>query len=206
MTSANEPAYDTPTALAEACASWQGGRDIGSSLLRGAARVLSGERHYFSSDYIAGYEESARINPVALGHARTLLGAINASEPRTAGEWCSELNLRATGFAGRGLERKPNEDDQIAGHLEAGHITMPLWGVSLDSSIARSFGSNDLRWIFQIVGAFPAVPAWSHSGIKEEEQELICGGKYRVVDQSPDCDATTVTLSYEGPIAFPNEL
>ena len=37
-------------------------------------------------------------------------------------------------------------------------------------------------FIFEIAGAFPAVAAWVHSGVLPEEQELICGGEYTVVD------------------------
>jgi hypothetical protein len=50
-------------ALTEACTLWQGGRDVGSSPVRGAARVLSGVRHYFHADFITAYNQQARTTP-----------------------------------------------------------------------------------------------------------------------------------------------
>jgi hypothetical protein len=185
--------------LAEACASWQGGRDIGSSLLRGAARVLTGIPHYFTADFITGYEEKARSTPAALDEAGVLLRALALAPHRTADEWCTDAGLPHTGFAGRGLEQNPTKDHQIAAALASGHITMPLWGLSLSPAVAVSFGSNDLRWIFEIVGPFPAIAAWQHSGIKEDEQELICGGRYSVQSLANENQFTRAQLIYDGP-------
>ena len=55
--------------------------------------------------------------------------------------------------------------------------------------------------IIAIAGAFPAVAAWVHSGHLPEEQELICGGEYTVVDTVVgEMGVTTVRLEYLRPI------
>ncbi|WP_448638651.1 hypothetical protein [Geodermatophilus sp. URMC 63] len=59
---------------------WQGGRDSGSSRLRGAARVLSGVRDYFSAPFIRAQEEAARASVGELQAAVTLLRAVNAAD------------------------------------------------------------------------------------------------------------------------------
>lgn len=185
--------------LAEACATWQGGRDFGSSLLRAAARVLVDRPHYFRAAFITDLERTARSNPTALGQAATLLRAVNASRPLTADQWSTEVGLPTTGFAGRGLAPKLAEDDQIRTALKEGRITMPLWGVSLDVDVARSYGGDEApRWIFEIVGEFRAVPAWTHSGVKDDERELICGGQYDVLSMADEGPTTRVRLEYVG--------
>ena len=72
---------------------------------------------------------------------------------------------------------------------------MPLWGVSLSPDIAAGFGT---RFLFELVGDFPAVPAWKHSGIKDEEQELVTGGRYRVLSQEERDGTTHVRLQWFG--------
>ncbi len=165
--------------LAAACTSWQSGRDGGSTLLRAAARALTGIPHYFTAAFITEKEEEARGNPAALQRAATLLHAIADAPLLTADQWAERHGVDPANFAGRGLGRKQTEDEQIARQLRGGVIDMPLWGVSLDPAVAQRFGTSDSRWIFQIEGPFPAVAAWSASGIKPEERELICGGRYR---------------------------
>ncbi|MCR2784140.1 MULTISPECIES: hypothetical protein [unclassified Microbacterium] len=54
---------------------------------------------------------------------------------------------------------------------------MPLWGLSLDREVAKSFGN---AFLFEVVGPFPAIPAWAESGIKGDERELIAGGRYSI--------------------------
>ena len=58
--------------------------------------------------------------------------------------------------------------------------------------------------MFEILGAFHAIPAWKHSGEKADEEELICGGEYQVEDLTYEADeygrTTTVKLSYLQPI------
>lgn len=66
---------------------------------------------------------------------------------------------------------------------------MPLWGVSLSPNVASSFGD---RFTFEIVGAFPAIVATHHSGIKQDEVELITGGEY-VVDSCTEGEEGGVT-------------
>jgi hypothetical protein len=180
--------------LADACALWQGGRDVGSSLVRGAARALTGIDHYFRADFIAGQERSARAKPDALRAAIALLRGVNAAERRDANGWYEVAGLSGPGFIGRGIESKP-QDDQIVKQLKYGHLTMPLWGVSLSREVAEGFGT---RFLFEIVGSFPAVPAWLASGIKDEEQELITGGKYRVLSMREDGGTSHVRLQWIG--------
>jgi hypothetical protein len=170
------------------------GRDVGSSLVRGAARALTGIDHYFKADFIAGQERSARAKPDALRAAIALLRGVNAAERRDANGWYEVAGLSGPGFIGRGIESKP-QDDQIVKQLEYGHLTMPLWGVSLSREVAEGFGT---RFLFEIVGAFPAVPAWLASGIKDEEQELITGGKYRVLSMREDGGTSHVRLQWIG--------
>src|SRR4051812_29459876 len=62
---ADQPAVPDD-ALAEACRLWQGGQNVGSSPIRGAARVLSGVRHYFRADFITEYDRQARTTPEVL--------------------------------------------------------------------------------------------------------------------------------------------
>ena len=169
--------------LAAACAMWQSGRDGGSSRLRGAARVLTGIPHYFSADFITSHEEAALNQPDARRHARTLLHAVTASAARTPAEWKVALHVPRPTFAGRGLAEKPAEDPQIAEALASGQLTMPLWGVSLDEDVARSFGVVDgrgPRWLFVLDGPVHGVAAWTHSGVEELQYELITGGSYAV--------------------------
>jgi hypothetical protein len=180
--------------LADACGLWQGGRDVGSSLVRGAARALSGIDHYFSAHFIARQERAARANPDALGAAIALLRGVNAAEHRDADRWYEVAGLSGPGFIGRGIEPKP-QDDQIVKQLKYGHLTMPLWGVSLSHEVAEGFGT---RFLFEIVGSFPAVPAWLASGIKDEEQELITGGKYRVLSMREEGRTSHVRLQWIG--------
>jgi hypothetical protein len=174
-------------ALAEACMLWQGGRDVGSSPVRGAARVLSGVKHYFRADFIDDYNREARKTPDVLAAGIALLRAVNAAPHRNADAWSAEVGLPSGGFAGRGITSKPAEDPQIETRLATGEIEMPLWGVSLSPEVAAGFGT---RFLFELVGDFPAVPAWKHSGIKDDEQELVTGGRSRVLSQE-DRDGTT---------------
>lgn len=182
--------------LAAACLRWQGGRDGGSTLLRAGARVLLDVRHYFNADYITSKESEAASNWKVLTESSGLLRAMNAAPALTADQWCERVGLPHSGFAGRGLQPKPDEDEQILAKLKRGSIRMPLWGVSLDPEIAQSFGGAAPRWIFEIVGEFRAVPAWLHSGIKSAERELICGGDFNVLSMVDEGPTTRVRLEY----------
>jgi hypothetical protein len=186
------PAYDDDVSrgpdtrmgvdLGEACAVWQSERQ-GSSTLRGAARVLTGLEHYFSASYIRDYEEKARAEPWMLERAGRLMTAIANSNPRTADGWCADLGLPASGFAGRGLQSKSDEDedDQILERLEPGEIiSMPLWGISLDREIARKYASDAPRFRFELEGPFQGLAASRESGDKPEEREIITGGRYEL--------------------------
>jgi hypothetical protein len=182
--------------LAVACELWQSGRDGGSSRLRGAARALTGVPHYFHADFITAQEDEARRSPGALRAGIASLRAVNSAERREADGWNAGTGLPVRGFAGRGLAPKP-EDDQILEQLARGEITMPLWGVSLDPDVATGFGT---RFLLEIVGEFPAVPAWVASGVKDDEQELITGGRYRVLSTNEDGRTTHTRLQWIGAI------
>jgi hypothetical protein len=178
--------------LAVACALWQDNRDDGSSLIRGAARALTGLGHYFRAGFITEQEKRARRAPEALRAAVALLRGVNGSEFRDADGWNAACGLPARGLAGRGLKAKP-QDDQILKQLGYGEITMPLWGVSLDRSVAEGYGT---RFLFELVGEFPAIPAWQASGIKDDEQELVTGGRYRVLSMEDVGSSTRVRLEW----------
>lgn len=194
----NRPAVQPPVsdeALAEACRLWQGGRNVGSSPIRAAARVLSGVNHYFRADFITGYDRQARTTPGVLAAGVALLRAVNAAPHRNADGWSAAVGLPAGGFAGRGIKSKPDEDPQIEARLATGRIDMPLWGVSLSPAVAAGYGT---RFLFELVGDFPAVPAWKHSRIKDHEQELVTGGRYRVLSQVERDGTTHVRLEWFG--------
>lgn len=163
--------------LGDACAAWQGGMEGGSSPIRAAARNLTGVRHYFEADFISQYEQEAAANPITTDRARTLLDALRDSPLRTAAEWSAALQV-GSDWVGRGIKKGP-QDAQILGSLATGHLTMPLWGASFDPAVARSYGD---RFTFSLQGPFPAIPAWVQSGVVAEELELICGGRYQVLD------------------------
>lgn len=186
--------------LVQACRLWQSGRADGSSLLRAAARVLVGTQHYFSTSFITEYERRARADPKVLRHAALLLQSVNGSEPRTADEWAEQVGLNPGGFAGRGLDLNSSADVQIRKALTRGRsITMPLWGVSLSRDVACSYGGDTApRYMLQIEGEFRAVTAWTYSGIKPQEQELICGGRYRVLSAEEVGPTVNVRLEYCG--------
>jgi hypothetical protein len=181
--------------LREACSLWQGGRDVGSSPIRGAARALTGVGHYFRAPFITEYEQEARRSREVLGAGVTLLRAVNAAPRLDADGWNAAVDLPARGFAGRGIKAKPDEDPQIEKQLATGRIEMPLWGVSLSRKVADSFGT---RFLFELVGEFPAVAAWVASDSKDDEQELVTGGRYHVVSQEQLGQTTHVRLRWIG--------
>ena len=181
-------------ALRDACSAWQSGRDQGSSRLRAAARVLTGHAHYFDADFIAAQEEAARKDQVSLERARVLLHAVAESLPQEVAQWRGGDPAAEDELAGRGLASKPQDDD-ILKALAAGEIVMPLWGVSLDRKVAESYGR---RFLFLISGPFHGVAAWEESGEKPEEQEIITGGRYEVVETtSADEDDPIVVVLRE---------
>ena len=189
-------------ALRDACSAWQGGRDEGSSRLRAAARVLTGLPHYFGADFIKEQEEAARRDAVSLEHARILLDAVAASQPRDAAAWRGDDRTVEADLAGRGLTSKPQDDD-ILEALATGEIVMPLWGVSLDRTIAESYGR---RFLFLISGPFRGVAAWEASGEKREEQEIITGGRYEVLDvASSEHENSTVVRLREVATILPSD-
>ena len=127
--------------------------------------------------------------------------AIEDSEARTPAEWHEDVNAGQGAFAGRGIKEKcgENEDAQILEALQGGTLTMQLWGVSLSRTVAESFGQ---RFLFMIDGPFQGVAAWRESGIEAEQEEIITGGTYEVVDMNPaDGSAPCVVLLRQvGPI------
>jgi hypothetical protein len=181
--------------LREACTAWQGGRDIGSTPIRAAARVLTQTKHYFDAHFITNAEEKAKDDPRVMSHARVLLAELAARPARTIAEWGYETGVDAS-WVGRGI-KSGDQDGQIVQSLKSGTIAMPLWGLSLDRGVAESFGN---RFLFEVVGPFPAIAAWRESDFKHEERELIAGGRYEVIDMSTPDRTTEVQLRYIGPI------
>jgi hypothetical protein len=113
-----------------------------------------------------------------LDYARTLLTALASSPNRNASGWAAELGI-ASDWAGRGIKSGAQDDQIVATLTKGGQLLMPLWGASLAKGVAERFGS---RFIFELLGPFPAIPAWATSGIKSEECELILGGRYSIID------------------------
>jgi hypothetical protein len=176
--------------LAEACTTWQSGRNGGSSLLRGAARVLTGIPHYFDETWITDYESLARKSQAALGGARILMDAVSASRLRAAADWGAECALPGPWFAGRGLKSGP-QDAQILASFAKREVQMPLWGFSLDSHVALGYGK---RFVLELDGPFHGIAAWQASGLKEDEREIIASGVYTVVTQDERDGTTHVVL------------
>ncbi|HWV50320.1 MAG TPA: hypothetical protein VN035_12775 [Microbacterium sp.] len=184
--------------LREACAAWQDGRDGGSSPLRAAARVLTETPHYFDADFITDYERTAAADRRTMSRARTLLDTLSDSPVMDAGAWGERTNF-ASGWAGRGV-KSGDQDAQISAKLASGSLLMPLWGLSLDRGVALSFGT---AFLFEVVGPFPAIPAWVATGIKSDERELITGGRYSVETTREDSSGTTVvTLQFIETVKF----
>ncbi|MDL5350934.1 hypothetical protein [Microbacterium sp. zg-YB36] len=177
--------------LRDACAAWQDGRDGGSSPIRAAARVLTGTKHYFEADFIDRYERDASANALTMARAQTLLAAL-ATSPTRDGEGWAERTGFGSGWVGRGI-KSGAQDPQINAALNTGFITMPLWGLSLDRDVARSYGS---AFLFQIEGPFPALPAWEASGLKSDERELITGGRYAVTNVARGPEGVVVMLHF----------
>lgn len=177
--------------LVEACAVWQSGRNGGSSRLRGAARVITGIPHYFDAAFIRAYEDAAREDPDALRHGKAILDALAESPLRTASEWAVFTGVEDAGFAGRGLAPNPEKDEAVESRLDSGTIDTPLWGLSLDRTITEQYGG---RFLLEIEGPFPAVPAWIVSSVKADERELITGGRYEVnaIERSPGFTRATL--------------
>lgn len=168
--------------LAAACELWQSGRDTGSSPLRAAARVITGVPHYFDADFIRQFDATASADSRLRHHAAVLLDRLARATNHTAAGWSHRLGF-ASSWAGRATPGSPHAD-QIRAALATGTLTMPLWGVSLSPDVAATFGD---RFTFEITGAFPAIVASDHSGIKQDELELITGGLYEVetVSENP---------------------
>jgi hypothetical protein len=182
--------------LGEACTLWQGGRDVGSSLIRGAARVLTGVPHYVEASYITAQEDAARDRPDALAAASALLAGVAVADMHDADGLARVASLAPTGFAGRGLKSEAEKDEQIEAVLDSGSIRMPLRGLSLDRAITEQYGG---RFLFEVIGPFPAVPAWLESGAVPEESELITGGIYTVRATGKQGPRTTVQLAWSSP-------
>lgn len=191
--------------LIEACTAWQDGRDGGSSPIRAAARILTGTKHYFEADFITAHERRASEDPATMNRARVLLDELSTSPLHSAEDW-GALTGFPTIWAGRGI-KSAAQDAQIDEAIRFGELAMPLWGASLDPDIARSFMRDVTRssrqgYLFELIGAFPAIPASAHSNGKHEEQELICGGRYAVAGiRRDDAGTTVVQLRFTAPIA-----
>lgn len=181
----------TDDGLKDACEFWQGGRDH-SSLIRAAARVRTRTPHYFSAPFISDHETAARGDETAIRRATTLMDALASTPFRDPAQWSEMLGV-GDGWIGRGIH-SGDQDDQIIASLKTGRLRMPLWGASLDEQVARSFGT---RFLFELVGSFPAIPAWLHSGSKSEERELIVGGVYAVESIEQVGDTTEVHLRFD---------
>jgi hypothetical protein len=177
--------------LGETCKLWQGDRDLGSSLIRGAARVLTGVPHYVEASCITAQEQAARDRPDALAASRALLAGVAVADRHDADGWARVASLAPTGFDGRGLKSEAEKDEQIEAVLDSGSIRMPLWGLSLNRAITAQYGG---RFLFEVVGPLPAVPAWLASSVVPQEAEVNTGGTFSV-DRIERFDSrTTATL------------
>jgi len=175
----------TMSPLEDACTAWQSDRDGGSSTIRGAARRLTRTTHYFDAPFIRNFETDA--DEVTVGRATSLLQALATADRRDSTNWGHALGINSN-WVGRGIKAGP-QDPEILRSLGVGTLTMALWGMSFDRSVTKSFGE---RFVFELIGEFPAIPAWIESGIKAEEQELITGGVYNVMALIEESQTTTI--------------
>lgn len=181
--------------LRDACIAWQGGRDGGSSPIRAAARVLTRTKHYFESDFITRYESEAAADEQTMTRARVLLDELATRPSLTIPQWSEQTGVE-TLWVGRGI-RSAAQDAQIERALGSGTVSMPLWGLSLSRDVAVSFGE---RFIFELVGSFPAIATWQESDFKHDERELIAGGRYDVIGMSTLEGRTLVQLRFVEPV------
>ncbi|MEJ1922492.1 hypothetical protein [Microbacterium sp. KHB019] len=149
--------------------------------------MLTATKHYFEAEFIERYERDAAADPRTMQRAAALLDALDAAPQMHADGWGKTVAYESA-WVGRGIEPGA-QDDQIRATLATGILSMPLWGLSLDRDVARSFGTG---FQFELVGSFPAIAAWTESEIKSSERELIAGGRYRVENVNETLTGTTV--------------
>jgi hypothetical protein len=193
---------DRRAELVEVVRRWQSGQD-GSSLLRGAARVITGVPHYFSADFIEEYERRAAQDGRARSQARLLIEEITRAETRSDREWHLTQRLPGDAFAGRGIKSKPDHDNQILSSLAQGRLVMPLWGFSLREDVATGYGD---RFLFRIEGPFHGIAAWLLTGDQQDQAEIIASGSYEVRPEDHGDDKTIVALREIGPVPVSTEL
>jgi hypothetical protein len=187
---------DQPGILA-ALTQWQQGEAGGASRLCAAARALTGTAHFYTAELITKNEREARRHPAVMMAAAALLRAVNQAQPHDADAWNTLLGRPLDGFAGRVISCYAADDEQFMAHVSRGRLDIPLWSVSLDYAVAgRASGSYRL----EVEGAFPGVPAWTLSGLKADEAEIITGGRYDVLGTYRDGSLTVVRLRYVQPI------
>ncbi len=137
--------------------------DIGSSLIRGAARVLTGVPHYVQASYITAQEEAARNRPDALAAARAMLAGFARADRLDRRRMGPSCFARARPFRPPGVcgprRRRTTRSRRCS---TQGSSRMPLWGLSLDRAVTEQYGG---RFLFEVVGPFPALPAWLESGV-----------------------------------------
>ena len=126
-----------------------------------------------------------------LDYARTLLTALASSPKRNPTCWAAKLRI-CSHWVGRGIKSE-TQDDQIIAALETKQLSMPLWGASLHKKVADGYGT---RFIFELHGPLPAIPAWKNSGIKHEERELILGGRYSIINDDKGSECRRISLRF----------
>jgi hypothetical protein len=176
---------------------WQSGEAGGASRLSAAARALTGTAHFYTAELITKNEREARRHPCVMAAAAALLRAVNEASPRDAEGWNRALGRPSGTFAGRMIGCSSADDEQFLAHVSRGRLDIPLWSVSLDHDVAvRAGGSFRL----EIEGAFPGLPAWTLSGLKEDDAEIITGGRYDVLGTYRDGSVIVVRLRYVKPL------
>ena len=156
--------------------------------------MLTGIPHYFDSDFITGYDDSARDDVTLLEMGRALLQAVASYGVRDVGHYAEVLHYSGQASPSRGIKKKdPVEDDQIDRIVRrpGAVLAMPLWGFSLDPLKAREYGT---RFIFHLEGPFPGVALSLLTGDKQDEFEVVGGGSYAVTRVRDDAETTNVYL------------
>ena len=198
----------TPTdeQLSAARAAWTTSWDR-RRLLNACAWVQLGPWFFGHRNVLHSSLDEAREDTAAMGHAATLMRAVNNARAMAADQWCADNGWPAVGVAVRALPADPTEDERIAKEVSRGLLYLPLWDVSVDPAPDSVSDGGQPRWIFEITGEFRALPV-SHPGGGEANRTLICAGRYRVESVTQDGPTTRVRLSYQdrlgdSPVANP---
>ena len=163
-------------------------------LLNACAWVQLGDWFYGYRNLLHSSLEDARRDTAAMGHAATLMLAVNNAPMLNLDQWCSEITSPAAGSVTMSLMADPSVDGRLSKEVKSGRLLLPLVGFVLGPATAEQTVGAPPRWTFEILGAFRAIPVRA-AGVTEPM--LICGGQYSVESVTEVGPTTRVQLSYQ---------